>query len=170
MSSTRRQETSPLSRHQSRCVDGHEQVWRDRLASLTFRTVQPMRSPLTRAHPSQPQFPCSCRLAPGSGFRHCDGYHTRRRSPPCRFSDRQGSWFEPTWRDGGVEPSTPSWSSSRTDGGRSTTPSAVGRCAAAFPRPSRPASHIHNHPSACPARIYLPPIVTTSHSALLARW
>ena len=90
--------------------------------------------------------------------------------PPCRFSDRQGSWFEPTWRDGGVEPSTPSWSSSRTDGGRSTTPSAVGRCAAAFPRPSRPASHIHNHPSACPAQIYLPPIVTTSHSALLARW
>ena len=28
--------------------------------------------------------------------------------PPCRFIDRQGSWFEPTWRDGGVETSTPS--------------------------------------------------------------
>ena len=28
--------------------------------------------------------------------------------PPCRLIDRQGSWFEPTWRDGGVEPSTPS--------------------------------------------------------------
>ena len=28
--------------------------------------------------------------------------------PPCRFIDRQGSWFDPTWRDGGVEPSTPS--------------------------------------------------------------
>ena len=28
--------------------------------------------------------------------------------PPCRSIDRQGSWFEPTWRDDGVEPSTPS--------------------------------------------------------------
>eukprot|EP00964_Phaeocystis_antarctica_P054495 scaffold32036_cov60-Phaeocystis_antarctica.AAC.5 len=45
---------TPLSRHQSRCVDGHEQEWFDRLTSLALRPVQPMRSPLTRAHPSQP--------------------------------------------------------------------------------------------------------------------
>ena len=47
--------------------------------------------------------------------------------PPCRFNDRQGSWFETTWRDGGVDPSTPSSSTSRTERGRSTTLSVNGR-------------------------------------------
>ena len=58
--------------------------------------------------------------------------------PPCRFSDRQGSWFEPTWRDGGVEPSTPSWSSSRTDGGRSTSPSRCREVQPPFHAPRAP--------------------------------
>ena len=120
-----------------------------------------MRSPLTRAHPSQPQFPCSCRLAPGSGFWHCDGYHTRRRSPPAGLATDRGRGSKPR---GG----TAAWSHPRrrgvphglTEGG--LLPLAPSRGAAAFPRPSRPASHIHNHPSACPARINLPPIVTPS--------
>ena len=54
---------------------------------------------------------------------------------------------------------TPVLSSSRTDGGRSTTSSA--RCRYSHPpRPSRPASHIHNHLSAFPARACLPPVAT----------
>ena len=160
---------TPLSRHQSRCVDGHEQRWFDRFAPLALRTVQPMRSPLTRAHPSQPSASLLCRLAPGSGFRHCDGYHTRRRSPPAGLATNRGRGSNPR---GG----TAAWSQPRlrgvphglTEG--DLLPLAPSGGAAAFPRPSRPASHIHNHPSACPAQIYLPPIVTTSHSALLARW
>ena len=90
--------------------------------------------------------------------------------PPCRFSDRQGSWFEPTWRDGGMEPSTPSWSSSRTDGGRSASPSRCREVQPPFHAPRAPhltstTTRAHAQP-----RYNLPPIVTTSHSALLARW
>ena len=120
-----------------------------------------MRSPLTRAHPSQPS--ASLLLRPRSRLRISA---LRRLShppakPPCRFSDRQGSWFEPTWRDGGVEPSTPSWSSSRTDGGRSTTPSAVGRCS----RLSTPLAPRISHPQP-PERMPSPDILTPNRHHL----
>ena len=81
--------------------------------------------------------------------------------PPCRFSDRQGSWFEPKWRDGGVEPSTPSWSSSGTDRGRSTTPSAVARCS----RLSTPLAPRISHPQP-PERMPSPDILTPNRHYL----
>lgn len=120
-----------------------------------------MRSPLTRAHPSQPSASLLCRLAPGSGFRPLRRLSHPPAKPPCRFSDQQGSWFEPTWRDGGVEPSTPSWFSSRTDGGRSTTPRAVGRCS----RLSTPLAPRISHPQP-PERMPSPDILTPNRHHL----
>ena len=120
-----------------------------------------MRSPLTRAHPSQPSASLLCRLAPGSGFRPLRRLSHPPAKPPCRFSDQQGSWFEPTWRDGGVEPTTPSWSSSRTDGGRSTTPRAVGRCS----RLSTPLAPRISHPQP-PERMPSPDILTPNRHHL----
>ena len=142
-----------LSRGRSRCVDGHEHGWWDRLTSLALRPVQPMRSPLTRAHPSQPSVSLLLPPLARSGFRHCDGYHTRRRSPPAGLATDRGRGSKPR---GG----TAAWSHPRrrgvphglTEGG--PLPLAPSGGAAAFSRPSRPASHTHNHPSACPAQIY----------------
>jgi len=84
-----------LSRGRSRCVDGHEHGWWDRLTSLALRPVQPMRSPLTRAHPSQPSVSSLLPPLARSGFRHCDGYHTRRRSPPAGLATDRGRGSNP---------------------------------------------------------------------------
>eukprot|EP00964_Phaeocystis_antarctica_P018535 scaffold10241_cov33-Phaeocystis_antarctica.AAC.1 len=102
-------ELTPLSRHQSRCVDGPEQGWFDRLTSLALRTVQRMRSPLTRC----PLTLSTLSFLALTASLHAQDFGTATAitppaKPPSRFSDRQGSWFEPTWRDGGMEPSTPS--------------------------------------------------------------
>ena len=102
---THSQETFSLSGGQSRCVEGHEDVWLNRLAPLALRTVQPMHSPLPLAHPSQLSVPPFMFLRRIWALRRLSHPPAK---PPCRFIDRQGSWFEPTWRDGGVEPSTPS--------------------------------------------------------------
>eukprot|EP00964_Phaeocystis_antarctica_P077755 scaffold48311_cov38-Phaeocystis_antarctica.AAC.1 len=81
---------TPLSRGRSRCVDGHEHGWWDRLTSLVLRPVRPMRSPLTRAHPSQPSVSLLLPPLARSGFRHYDGYHTHRRSPPAGLATDRG--------------------------------------------------------------------------------
>jgi hypothetical protein len=135
----------------------------------SLRVVQPMHSPLIRAHPSPPSVPAHVPPPLCAGFRHCVGYHTRRRSPPAGPSTDRGRGSNPR---GG----TTAWSHPRrrevphglTEGG--LLPRAPAGGIATPPRPSRPASHIHNHLSASPARVCLPPVVTTSHSALLARW
>ena len=163
------QETFSLSRGQSRRVEVHEDVWLERLASVALRVVQPMHSPLTRAHPSPPSVPAHVPPPLCAGFRHCVGYHTRRRSPPAGPLTDRGHGSIPR---GG----TTAWSHSRrrevphglTEGG--LLPRAPAGGIATPPRPSRPASHIHNHLSASPARVCLPPVVTPSHSAVLARW
>ena len=128
-----------------------------------------MHSPLTRAHPSPPSVPAHVPPPLCAGFRHCVGYHTRRRSPPAGPLTDRGRGSIPR---GG----TTAWSHPRrrevphglTEGG--LLPRAPAGGIATPPRPSRPASHIHNHLSASPARVCLPPVVTPSHSALLARW
>ena len=166
---TRSQETFSLSGGQSRCVEGHEDLWLNRLAQLALRAVQPMHSPLPVAHPSQLSVPLLMPHRFCAGFGHCAGSHTRRRSPPVGSSTDRGRGSNPR---GG----TAVWSNPRrrevphglTEGGLLPRSPAGG--AAPLPRPSRPASHIHNHLSACPARACLPPVATPSHSALLARW
>ena len=128
-----------------------------------------MRSPQPRAHPSPPSVSLLSPPLARSGFRHLDGYHTRRRSPPAGFATDRGRGSNPR---GG----TAAWSHPRrrevphglTEGG--LLPQAPAGGIATPPRPSRPASHIHNHLSACPARACLPPVATPSNSALLARW
>eukprot|EP00964_Phaeocystis_antarctica_P043170 scaffold24749_cov31-Phaeocystis_antarctica.AAC.1 len=55
---------TPLSRGRSRCVDGHEHGWWDRLTSLALRPVQPMRSPLDSARQSR-----CCEPTPLHGWR-----------------------------------------------------------------------------------------------------
>jgi len=166
---TRSQEKISLSGGQSRCVEVHEDVWLNRLAQLALRTVQPMHSPLTLAHPSQLSVPLLMPPRFCAGFRHCVGSLTRRRSPPVGSSTDRGRGSNPR---GG----TAAWSHPRrrevphglTEGG--LLPRAPAGGIAIPPRPSRPASHIHNQLSACPARACLSPVATPSHSALLARW
>ena len=166
---TRSQGKISLSGGQSRCVEGHEDLWLNRLAPLALRTVQPMHSPLPLAHPSQLSVPPLMPPRFCAGFRHCVGSHTRRRSPPVGSSTDRGRGSNPR---GG----TAAWRHPRrrevphglTEGG--LLPRAPAGGTATPPRPSRPESHIHNHLSACPAREYLPPLATPSHSALLARW
>ena len=60
-----------------------------------------------------------------------------------------------------MEPSTPSWSSSRTDGGRSTTPRNVGRCS----RLSTPLAPRISHPQP-PERMPSPDILTPNRHHL----
>ena len=166
---TRSQETFSLSGGQSRCVEVHADLWLNRLAQLALRTVQPMHSPLTLAHPSQLSVPLLMPPRFCAGFRHCVGSLTRRRSPPVGSSTDRGRGSNPR---GG----TAAWSHPRrrevphglTEGG--LLPRAPAGGIATPPRPSRPASHIHNQLSACPARACLSPVATPSHSALLARW
>ena len=88
-------ETSPLSQGQPRSVDSHEDEWWDRLTSLTVRAVRPMRSPQPRAHPSPPSVSLLSPPLARSGFRHLDGYHTRRRSPPAGFATDRGRGSNP---------------------------------------------------------------------------
>ena len=165
---TRSQETFSLSGGQSRCVEGHEDLWLNRLAQLALRAVQPMHSPLPLAHPSQLSVPLLMPHRFCAGFGHCAGSHTRRRSPPVGSSTDRGRGSNPR---GG----TAAWRHPRRrevphglTGGRSTTSNARWRYSHT-PRPSRPASHIHSHLSAFPARACLPPVAMPSHSALLAR-
>ena len=137
---TRSQETFSLSRGQSRCVEVHEDVWLERLASVALRVVQPMHSPLTRAHPSPPSVPAHVPPPLCAGFRHCVGYHTRRRSPPAGPLTDRGRGSTPL---GG----TTGWSHSRrrevphglVDGGRSTTSSAGRR----YSHPPAPLRALH---------------------------
>ena len=128
-------------------------MWLNRLAQLALRAVQPMHSPLPLAHPSQLSVPLLMPHRFCAGFGHCAGSHTRRRSPPVGSSTDRGRGSNPR---GG----TAVWSNPRrrevphglTEGGLLPRSPAGG--AATPPRPSRPASHIHNHLSACPAREY----------------
>ena len=57
-----------------------------------------MRSPQPRAHPSPPSVSLLSPPLARSGFRHLDGYHTRRRSPPAGFATDRGRGSNP--RDG----------------------------------------------------------------------
>ena len=139
---TRSQETFSLSRGQSRCVEGHGDLWLERLASLALRVVQPMHSPLTRAHPSPPSVPAHVPPPLCAGCRHCVGYHTRRRSPPAGPSTDRGRGSNPR---GG----TTAWSHPRrrevphgADGGRSTTSSAGRR----YSHPPAPLAPCISHP------------------------
>ena len=153
-----------MCRGPRRCVAGAT-----RFSTVALRVVQPMHSPLTRAHPSPPSVPAHVPPPLCAGCRHCVGYHTRRRSPPAGPLTDRGHGSIPR---GG----TTAWSHPRrrevphglTEGGLLRRAPAGG--IATPPRPSRPASHIHNHLSASPARVCLPPVGTPSYSALLARW
>ena len=92
---TRSQEKISLSGGQSRCVEVHEDLWLNRLAQLALRTVQPMHSPLTLAHPSQLSVPLLMPPRFCAGFRHCVGSLTRRRSPPVGSSTDRGRGSNP---------------------------------------------------------------------------
>ena len=84
-----------LSGGQSRCVEGHEDLWLNRLAPLALRAVQPIHSPLPLAHPSQLSVPLLMPPRFCAGFRHCVGSHTRRRSPPVGSSTDRGRGSNP---------------------------------------------------------------------------
>ena len=97
-----------------------------------------MRSPQPRAHPSPPSVSLLSPPLARSGFRHLDGYHTRRRSPPAGFATDRGrgsnprggtaTWSHPRRREvphglteGGLLPRAPA-------GGIATPPAPLAPC------------------------------------------